>query len=264
MSSRPPGVKDERTPRFTARIGYRMEAEMGEFIVYETDERMFFLKKQLSGLRPVTDTHIYAPNILLTAERLDRTAEGDVLVCGRTDAGAEELAACKKLKVHRILADEKFQAANARLTAEGALGIAIEHSMLSLTDMSVLVLGFGRTGAAVCRLFDKVGAAVDVATTASPRPAGAFARRVTSASSADLSVYDVIVNTIPVKTISDDRAMTMRHDAMYIDLASTPGVNLTMLKNLGLDAEIYPALPAKCSPESAAAAMKEYILEVTA
>lgn len=68
MSSRPPCVKDERTPRFMARIGYRMEAEMGEFIVYETDERMFFLKKQLSGLRPVTDTHIYAPNILLTAE----------------------------------------------------------------------------------------------------------------------------------------------------------------------------------------------------
>ena len=53
---------------------------MGEFIVYETDERMFFLKKQLSGLRPVTDTHIYAPNILLTAERLDRTAEGDVRI----------------------------------------------------------------------------------------------------------------------------------------------------------------------------------------
>lgn len=126
------------------------------------------------------------------------------------------------------------------------------------------MLGFGRTGAAVCRLFDKVGAAVDVATTASPRPAGAFARRVTSASSADISVYDVIVNTVPVKTISDDRAITMRHDVVYIDLASTPGVNLTMLKNLGLDAEIYPALPAKCSPESAAAAMKEYILEVTA
>lgn len=52
MSSRPPCVKDERTPRFTARIGYRMEAEMGEFIVYETDERMFFLKNSSAVCAP--------------------------------------------------------------------------------------------------------------------------------------------------------------------------------------------------------------------
>lgn len=237
---------------------------MGEFIVYETDERMFFLKRQLKDLRPLTDTHIYAPNIVITPERLDRTESGDVLVCGKTDEAAEELAKCKRLTLHRIMTDEKFQATNARLTAEGALGIAIEHSMLSLSDMQVLVIGFGRTGAAVCRIFGILGAAVDVATTASPRPAGAFARRVTTASSADLAVYDVIINTVPAKIISDAAALAIRHDAVYIDLASTPGVNLNMLKNLGIDAEIYPALPAKCSPESAAAAMKEYILEVTA
>lgn len=237
---------------------------MGEFIVYETDERMFFLKKQLVELRPLVNTHIYAPNIVISAERLERTEEGDVLVCGKMDEGAEELAKCKHLTIHRILTDEKFQSKNARLTAEGALGIAIEHSMLSLSDMQVLVLGFGRTGAAVCRLFDKVGAQVDIATSASPRPAGAFAQRVTTASSADYSRYDVIINTIPAKVISDAAALAIRHDAVYIDLASTPGVNLNMLKNLGTDAEIYPALPAKCSPESAATAMKEYILEVTA
>lgn len=237
---------------------------MGEFIVYETDERMFFLKKQLEGLRPLVNTHIFAPNLVLSAERLDNVCEGETLVCGKLDEGAETLAQCKKLRVCRMLADEKFQAANARLTAEGALGIIIGHSMLSLEHMRVLVIGFGRTGAAVCRILDRLGVAKDVATGASPRPAGAFAHRVTTASSADLSLYDVIVNTVPDKVISDDRALAMRHDAVYIDLASKPGLNLAMLKNLGLDAEIYPAVPAKCSPESAAAAMKEYILEVTA
>lgn len=237
---------------------------MGEFIVYETDERMFFLKKQLAGLRPLVNTHIFAPNLVLSAERLERSEDGENLVCGRLDEGAENLAQCKKLRVCRMLADEKFQAANARLTAEGALGIILGHSMLSLEHMRVLIIGFGRTGAAMCRILDRLGVNTDIATGASPRPAGAFARRVTTASSADLSLYDVIVNTAPEKVISDDRALTLRHDAVYIDLASKPGLNLGMLKNLGLDAEIYPALPAKCAPESAARAMKEYILEATA
>ena len=32
-------------------IRYGMEADMANFVVYETDERMFFLKKLLTGLR---------------------------------------------------------------------------------------------------------------------------------------------------------------------------------------------------------------------
>lgn len=237
---------------------------MGNFVVYETDERMFFLKKLLTGLRPVVNTHIFAPNLTLSAERLEDVGEGETLVCGRLDEGAEKLAECKRLTVRRISENEKFQAENARLTAEGALAVILDHSMLSLADMRVLVIGFGRTGAAVCRILDRLGVSVDIATSASPRPAGAFAEKVTDIGSADLAEYDVIVNTAPCKLIDDVAALSIRHDAVYIDLASTPGVNLAMLRNMGLDADVYPALPAKCSPESAAAAMRDLILEVTA
>lgn len=245
-------------------IRYGMEADMANFVVYETDERMFFLKKLLTGLRPFVETHIFAPNLVLSAERLKDVGDGETLVCGRLDEGAEKLAECKNLRVCRILENEKFQAVNARLTAEGALALILDHSMLSLDDMRVLVLGFGRTGAAVVRLMDKLGVSVDIATTASPRPAGAFAGEIVLPGDADLALYDVVVNTVPQRVIDDERALSLRHDAVYIDLASVPGVNLAMLQGMGLDAEIYPALPAKCSPESAAAAMRDYILEVTA
>ena len=155
-----------------------MEADMANFVVYETDERMFFLKKLLTGLRPLVETHIFAPNLVLSAERLKDVGDGETLVCGRLDEGAEKLAECKNLRVCRILENEKFQAVNARLTAEGALALILDHSMLSLDDMRVLVLGFGRTGAAVVRLMDKLGVSVNIATTASPRPAGAFAGEI--------------------------------------------------------------------------------------
>ena len=85
---------------------------MGNFVVYETDERMFFLKKLLTGLRPVVNTHIFAPNLTLSAERLEDVGEGEALVCGRLDEGAEKLAECKRLTVRRISENEKFQAEN--------------------------------------------------------------------------------------------------------------------------------------------------------
>lgn len=236
---------------------------MGEFVIYETDERMFYLKRLLAGLRPLVNTHIFAPNLTLTAERLERVGEGEMLICGKLDEKAAELASQKGVKVRYLMSDEKFMAKNALLTAEATLALIIDHSMLSLARMKVLVIGFGRTGAALVHLLDRLAVDFDIATS-SVRPAAAFATRVTSASSVDLAEYDVIVNTAPERLISDARALTMRPDAVYIDLASRPAVDIAMLRNLGLDADIYPALPAKCSPESAAEAMKDFVLEVTA
>ncbi len=235
---------------------------MTQFKIYETDERMYFLQRILRGVVPETTAHVFAPNIVVTEERLTDVKDGEILICGKLDKGAEIYAQNHSVEVHTLSDDEKFQADNALLTAEGALGIIIDHTMLSLGDIYALVIGFGRTGAAVCRLFDKLDVRFDIATSASPRPAGAFARRVVTASEADLSAYDVIVNTAPQKIISDEQALSVKPSVVYVELASAPALNLKMLQNLGIDAEKYPALPAKCSPESAAKAMETYIRRV--
>lgn len=101
------------TPSAAACIRYGMEAEMGEFVIYETDERMFYLKRLLTGLRPLVNTHIFAPNLTLTAERLERVGEGEMLICGKLDEKAAELASQKGVKVRYLMSDEKFMAKNA-------------------------------------------------------------------------------------------------------------------------------------------------------
>lgn len=83
---------------------------MGEFVIYETDERMFYLKRLLTGLRPLVNTHIFAPNLTLTAERLERVGEGEMLICGKLDEKAAELASQKGVKVRYLMSDEKFMA----------------------------------------------------------------------------------------------------------------------------------------------------------
>ena len=217
---------------------------MAHYIVYETDERTYFLKRMLRDKTPVRDTHIFAPNLTLSEAELTALQSGDELVCGKLDDSAKALCAAKGITVRYLSKDETFMAENARLTAE-----------------KVLVAGFGRTGAAVCRLLTELNVDFDVVTSASPRPARAFAAKVFTPSEVDFSLYDVVINTAPAAVFTDEQALSLPAESVYIDLASRPAVNLEMLSGLGLDAGIYPALPAKCCPKSAARAMMNFVTE---
>ncbi|MEG2450546.1 MAG: hypothetical protein RSB09_02305 [Clostridia bacterium] len=236
---------------------------MENFVVHETDERMFYLKDMLGGVTTKTTTHIFAPNVLLTAKLLADTLEDSIVIGGRADNEAKALFNSLDITYFNMLENEEFQAANARMTAEGALATLIDHSALSLADMSVLIIGFGRTGAAMARILCEVGIrSIDIATTASARPAHALANRVIPAENFDFSPYDAIINTAPVAIIADHEALTIKQSAVYIDLASVPAINLEYARYLGLDADIYPVIPARTSPLSAAKAIKNYITGV--
>ena len=230
--------------------------------VHETDERMYHLKSMLKGKRFSRPTHVYAPNIVVGAKALEAVEDGAYVFCGRLSEESEALANSRDVTLDVYSRDEKFQATNSRLTAEGALKIVLEKSIKGIFDMRVLVIGFGRTGAAVSRILKDVGATLVVASNSSARQAYALAERVIAAHDFDLSPYDVVINTVPQPIIPDKDAMTIREGTLYIDLASTPAINLEYAKYLGADASLYPALPAKTAPYSAGKAIFDYISEV--
>jgi dipicolinate synthase subunit A len=90
----------------------------------------------------------------------------------------------------------------------------------------------------------------------------AFADNVIKAKDFDFAPYDVVINTAPQQIIDDKEVLTMSPNAIYIDLASKPALSLNFAKYLGIDAEIYPALPAKTAPISAGEAIAEYVRRV--
>ena len=235
---------------------------MADFIIHQTDARMFFVRQELD-FSPQKNTHIFAPNILLGAKDLDSLKGGEIVVGGRADCEALALFNSLDIKYFNMLDDELFQSRNARLTAEGTLDIMLSHSFLSLDRMSVLVIGFGRTGSAVVRLLNDIGVGkLTVATTASIRPAMAFADNVIKSKDFDFAPYDVVINTAPQQIIDDKELLTFSSNAIYIDLASKPALSLNFAKYLGIDAEIYPALPAKTAPVSAGQAIADYVKRV--
>lgn len=235
---------------------------MASFVIHQTDERMFLLAAELSQVFPAVDTHIYAPNIVLSAKHIAEIVTGSNVIGGKADAEATALMNSMDITRFDMSSDEAFLSVNSRLTAEGALVVLLEHSMLSLNDLNALVIGFGRTGAALSRILKDVGVkSLTVASEGAKRPAGAFADKVIDLNEFDFSPYDAVFNTVPKKIIDDKEVLTMKEGTVYIDLASTPGLSLCFAKYIGIDAEIYPALPAKTAPLSAARAIKNYIID---
>lgn len=206
--------------------------------------------------------HVFAPNVLVEARTLSKVEDGAQVFCGRVSDEASALANSRDITLCTYNDSERFQAINSRLTAEGALEIVIEHSKKSIADCYVLIMGFGRTGAAMAKILGKLDVAFDVVSTSSVRPAHAFAKHVLPMRDLDFEKYDVVINTIPSPVVSDKELMSMKDDCVYIDLASKSAINLDYAKYLGIDADIYPALPAKTCPVSAAKAMFDYIMEV--
>lgn len=231
--------------------------------IHQTDERTYYLSAMLKGRKFATPTHIFAPNVLVEARTLTQVEDGAAVFCGRVLDEAIHLANSRDITIYSYNSSERFQAVNSRLTAEGCLKTIIEHSQKSIQDCCVLIMGFGRTGAAVSKILSKLDVKYDIATTSSARPAHAFASKIVPMREFDFSPYDVVVNTVPSPIVSDKELMSMHNDAVYIDLASTCAINLDYARYLGIDADIYPALPAKTCPYSAALAMYDFISEVT-
>ncbi len=231
-----------------------------DFVIYETDERMFMLKNELDGVNPPARTHVFAPNILLNEKYTSDILDGEYVVFGKAEPVVLDTLSGKGVKMFNVARDEKFQAVNSRLTAFGALNTMLSHATSAPDDLDVLIIGFGRTGCALARLLDDVNVkSLTVSTNSSTRQALAFADNVIPSSVFDFSKYDVIFNTAPEKIVQDKEILSFKPTAVYIDLASIPALSLCFAKYIGIDADIYPALPAKVCPKSAAKAIADYI-----
>ena len=97
--------------------------------VHETDERMYYLKHMLWRTKVNAYTHVFAPNVLVAAGTLAEIEDDAYLFLGRADDEAIHLADSRNITLDFYSKDEKFQAVNSRLTAEGALKIILEKAV---------------------------------------------------------------------------------------------------------------------------------------
>lgn len=155
-------------------------------------------------------------------------------------------------------------------TAEGALQISMQELGTTVFGINVLVIGYGRVGKAVARLFKNVGSNVTVADRKLSSIATAEINEINGIALKEvygsISKYDLIINTVPTLIITKEMMKAISKDTLIIDLASKPGgVDLNAAEELNKKVIWALSLPGKYAPitsgEIIADAVRNIILE---
>lgn len=159
---------------------------------------------------------------------------------------------------------EEVTLANAALTVEGALALAIEHTSFSLLHQPALVLGAGRIGQLLALRLIALGARVTVAARRPESLALAEALGATAQFYEDVPYrrFRLVFNTVPARVLTEERLKLFPEGTLLLELASAPGgFETEAAEALGLVPLPAPGLPGKFAPESAAACIGKFIIK---
>ena len=162
---------------------------------------------------------------------------------------------------------EELAVANAVPTAEGALQLAMENLPITLHGCRALVLGYGRIGKILAHRLRGLGAFVTVAARKYEQLAWAEADGCTAQRLADLPGwlcgYDLVLNTIPSRVLTEGLLADLKPACLVIDVASRPGgVDMEAAGRLGVPVIWALSLPGKVAPVTAGRAIQQTVYHI--
>ncbi|MCH5266730.1 MAG: NAD(P)-binding domain-containing protein [Lachnospiraceae bacterium] len=195
---------------------------------------------------------------------LKDAAPGSLILGGNLPS--EFVARCLKqgLLVYDYLDSPSVVIQNGIATAEGAICEAIRHSPWNLYQHNCLVMGYGRCGSVLADRLLGMGAYVIVSARDPQKAAKAQVMGCSLLSdNTDLSQCYFVFNTVPAPVLTSSLLNRLPGDAVIIDIASAPGgCDFTYCEKKGLQAALYPGLPAKYAPKSSAEIIFKHLNEV--
>lgn len=133
----------------------------------------------------------------------------------------------KGVRFEGYMEQEHYQIANAAVTAEGAVAVAIDALERTVFGSNILVVGYGRIGKFLVEKLRALGANVTVSARKPEHRAEIEARGMkcvtTSKYESGLGEYDVIFNTVPAVVFSEQQMKMVLKNCLLIELASGKG-----------------------------------------
>lgn len=185
-------------------------------------------------------------------EGLLRQLPNDVTVLG----GNLQHPALQGYQTVDLLQDPYYLAENAAITAHCALKYILNALPVTLAGQQVLVIGWGRIGKCMARLFRGLDARVTVcARKESDRAMAAALGYSVMGPEPDLTQFRVLVNTAPAQVVSKSGIARCRPDAVKLDLASVQGLP-------GRDVVWARGLPGIDAPESSGKLIADTVIRL--
>jgi len=201
---------------------------------------------------PVLDAEGRIRGTALTPKEAVELFSGDAAVFGGTTAGLQQ--------IFPTITDtsqwEELAIANAVLTAEGAIGLAVDAIPGTVQGGRFLVIGAGRIGLCLARKLKALGGHVTVTARKSRDLAviEALGLRadLTGVYQFGLDSYDCVCNTVPAAVFTDAQLGEFPIGCPMIELASAPGgFSREACEKSGLVYISGSALPGRTAPKAA-------------
>ncbi len=235
------------------------------------------------GYPVVTANEVYRADFILLPMPLDadkaglarllRAAKpGALALGGMVSPEAQAAAEAAGVALLDYFKREELALRNAIPTAEGCIGLLLQHRRRTLWGSGVLVLGYGRIGRALAMRLTALGAQVTVAARAAAQRAEAESEGAAAIGMEKLPAaapgFDTLVNTIPAPVVTAGVLRGLGKNAgeappLVIDLASRPGgTDFDAARTLGITALHALSLPARCAPVTAGAFVGQTVLAI--
>ena len=174
----------------------------------------------------------------------------------------EQLAFLKQRGVpcFSFLRDGAFTQDNARLTAQGALRLLLEHTEDELAKQRILITGFGRVASALAALLTRIGCRCTIAARSEAQRGRAVQLGCGAVDFQELPAVlpsiDMICSTVPAPVFSPALLQRCKKGGLYLELASAPfGAQREDCLSAGLQHLDGGGLPGRFTPHAAAKAM---------
>ena len=205
------------------------------------------------------DGTLYAPEwptpLYLDDAAFAHARRGALLIIGTSTPQISRLAHEHGMAVREYGDDDELMILRAPTVAEGALGLTIAHTDISIHDARVLVIGCGRIGYTMTRVLLALGAHVTVVARNPVQRARAWELGALTLGLEGLgqaaAQAQMVFNTAPALLLTREILGSMAPDVFVLDMAGAPGgTDFTAAKELGITAVLGRGL-GKRAPKTA-------------
>ena len=209
---------------------------------------------------------------------LELLKPGQILVGGGIPDGVCHFCSQISVPVLDLMKDEAFVQKNAALTAEGLLSSLIGETPFSLQGCRMLLLGYGHCGQAIANVFEGTdfrgpkpgstlfGVSLTVCEKDAHKLSLARQNHLQALTPKELSAqaldYDLVVNTVPARILTDPQIERFPAHCVLFDIASAPfGFDPKAIRQKGLSLVQCPGIPSRIMPKAAGEAAGSIIIE---
>ncbi len=152
-------------------------------------------------------------------------------------------------------------------TVEGVLMLVIQNTDITIHNSKTVVLGFGRNGMTISRVFRDLGAKVKVGARKAEHLARIDEMGLEPFHISKLKHVvkdaDIVINTIPHLIITEEVISNMPHHTLIVDIASKPGgTDFRYAEKRGIKAILTPSLPGIVAPKTAGKILANVLTEL--